>query len=73
MMVRADVPMMPAMFTAADYATALFGKWHLGENHPHRPQDRGRQETLWFPMQEISSLPDHWKSAIARSSPITAT
>lgn len=60
MMVRAEVPMMPAMFAAAGYATALFGKWHLGENHPHRPQDRGFQETLWFPMQEISSLPDHW-------------
>ena len=60
MMVRADVPMMPAMFATAGYATALFGKWHLGENHPHRPQDRGFQETLWFPMQEISSLPDHW-------------
>jgi arylsulfatase len=60
MMVRADVPMMPAMLAAAGYATGLFGKWHLGENHPHRPQDRGFQETLWFPMQEISSLPDHW-------------
>jgi arylsulfatase len=60
LMVRADVPMMPAMFAFAGYATALFGKWHLGENHPHRPQDRGFQETLWFPMQEISSLADHW-------------
>lgn len=40
MMVRADVPMMPAMLAPAGYATALFGKWHLGENHPHRPQDR---------------------------------
>lgn len=60
MMVREDLPMMPAMFASAGYATALFGKWHLGENHPHRPQDRGFQETLWFPMQEISSLPDHW-------------
>lgn len=60
MMVRPDVLMMPAMFASAGHATALFGKWHLGENHPHRPQDRGFQEMLWFPMQEISSLPDHW-------------
>ena len=60
MMVRADVPMAPAMFAAAGYSTGLFGKWHLGENHPHRPQDRGFQESLWFPLQEISSLADHW-------------
>ncbi len=60
MMVRAEVPMLPQFLAAAGYATGLFGKWHLGENHPHRPQDRGFQETLWFPMQEIGSLPDHW-------------
>jgi arylsulfatase len=60
MMVRADVPMAPALFAAAGYATGQFGKWHLGENHPHRPQDRGFQECLWFPLQEISSLSDYW-------------
>lgn len=26
---------------AAGYTTAQFGKWHLGENHPFRPIDRG--------------------------------
>jgi arylsulfatase len=60
MMVRAGVQMLPELLAGAGYATGLFGKWHLGENHPHRPQDRGFQETIWFPMQEISSLPDHW-------------
>jgi arylsulfatase A-like enzyme len=60
MMVRAEVPMMPAIFAAAGYATGQFGKWHLGENYPYRPQDRGFQTVLWFPLQEISSLPDYW-------------
>jgi arylsulfatase A-like enzyme len=62
MMVRAEVPMLPEMLAAAGYSTGLFGKWHLGENHPHRPQDRGFREALWFPMQEIGSLPDHWEN-----------
>ncbi len=31
------------------YATGIFGKWHLGDNVPMRPQDKGFQETmLWI-------------------------
>ncbi|MFO0945585.1 MAG: arylsulfatase [Planctomycetota bacterium] len=60
MMVRRDVPMLPAHLAAAGYATGLFGKWHLGENYPHRPEDRGFEHVLWFPLQEIGSFSDHW-------------
>ena len=28
------------------YATGLFGKWHLGDNYPMRPQDQGFDEVL---------------------------
>jgi len=28
------------------YATGIFGKWHLGDNHPMRPQDQGFDEVL---------------------------
>lgn len=28
------------------YQTGIFGKWHLGDNYPYRPQDQGFQETL---------------------------
>ncbi|MEM7697610.1 MAG: arylsulfatase [Verrucomicrobiota bacterium] len=31
---------------AAGYATGIFGKWHLGDNHPMRPQDQGFDEVL---------------------------
>lgn len=34
------------MFGAAGHRTGIFGKWHLGDNHPLRPMDRGFQESL---------------------------
>lgn len=30
----------------AGYATGIFGKWHLGDNFPLRPQDQGFDEVL---------------------------
>lgn len=30
----------------AGYATAIFGKWHLGDNYPIRPQDMGFEEAV---------------------------
>ncbi len=29
------------VFSEAGYKTAIFGKWHLGDNFPCRPQDQG--------------------------------
>lgn len=34
------------IFSQAGYRTGLFGKWHLGDNYPMRPQDQGFQEVL---------------------------
>lgn len=31
---------------AAGYATGIFGKWHLGDSYPMRPQDQGFDEVL---------------------------
>ncbi|MCP4449954.1 MAG: arylsulfatase [Planctomycetes bacterium] len=33
-------------FSAGGYATGIFGKWHLGDNAPLRPQDQGFDEVL---------------------------
>jgi arylsulfatase A-like enzyme len=35
------------IMTDNGYKTAMFGKWHLGDNYPFRPQDRGFQETVY--------------------------
>ncbi len=31
---------------SAGYATGLFGKWHLGDTYPYRPEDQGFDEVL---------------------------
>ena len=51
---------MANFFSGAGYATGLFGKWHLGSNYPFRPEDRGFDETVWFPSSHIGSVPDYW-------------
>lgn len=61
-LLRADLPTMADVFRSGGYNTGIFGKWHLGDNYPYRPQDRGFDESLWFPSSHISSLPDYWEN-----------
>jgi len=59
-MMRADIPTMADFFLNSGYATGHFGKWHLGDSYPHRPQDRGFQTSLHHRAWGITSLADHW-------------
>ena len=34
------------MLKQGGYTTGIFGKWHLGDNHPSRPQDQGFDESV---------------------------
>jgi len=61
-LLRRDLPTMPQIFAEAGYHTGLFGKWHLGDAYPYRPEDRGFHETLWFPSSHIGSVPDMWNN-----------
>jgi arylsulfatase A-like enzyme len=61
-LLRREFPTMPEVFREGGYQTGIFGKWHLGDNYPYRPQDRGFDESLWFPSSHISSLPDYWEN-----------
>ena len=45
-MMHADEVTVAEMLRDAGYRTGLFGKWHLGDNHPLRPQDQGFEEVL---------------------------
>jgi len=44
----------------AGYHTSIFGKWHLGDNYPFRPQDRGFDEVLVHGGGGVGQGPDHW-------------
>ncbi|MBS1830622.1 MAG: arylsulfatase [Acidobacteria bacterium] len=57
---RRDLPTMAEVFSQSGYATGIFGKWHLGDNYPYRPQDRGFQESVWFPSSHIGAVPDYF-------------
>jgi hypothetical protein len=59
-LLRTDFRTLPELLLQGGYATAIFGKWHLGENHPYRPQDRGFEEVVTFPSSHIGSVPDYW-------------
>jgi len=59
-MPRRGIPSMADMFRASGYATGHFGKWHLGDNNPYRPQDRGFDETVHHGAWGITSMADHW-------------
>ncbi|MDF1658630.1 MAG: arylsulfatase [Verrucomicrobiales bacterium] len=45
-MMEPDEFTMAEMLKEAGYATGIFGKWHLGDNYPMRPQDQGFDEVL---------------------------
>ena len=56
---RPGVPTLPEMLAAAGYRTGLFGKWHLGDNYPHRPMDRGFQEAKYHLGWGLTSAPEY--------------
>ncbi|MBN9519888.1 arylsulfatase [bacterium] len=58
-LMRPDVPTIQQFLAAGGYRTGLFGKWHLGDNYPLRPEDRGFQETLWSRGGGLAQPSDH--------------
>ncbi|MBN2314491.1 MAG: arylsulfatase [Sedimentisphaerales bacterium] len=42
----------------AGYATGIFGKWHLGDNYPMRPQDQGFDSVLVHKSGRLGQVPD---------------
>ena len=45
------------------YSTGMFGKWHLGDNYPYRPEDRGFDEVYRHGGGGVGQTPDIWDNA----------
>ncbi len=52
------------MLKEQGYVTGIFGKWHLGDNYPMRPQDQGFDETLVHRSGRLGQVPDFPNSYI---------
>jgi arylsulfatase A-like enzyme len=44
---RPGIATLADVFAKAGYRTGIFGKWHLGDSYPHRPVDKGFQESVY--------------------------
>lgn len=59
-MMHRDEKTVANLFSDAGYFTGMVGKWHLGDNAPHRPQDRGFQDTVWHRCGGVGQASDYW-------------
>ena len=62
-MIRENEVTMGQIFQDAGYATGMFGKWHLGDNYPYRPEDRGFAEVMRNGGGGVGQTPDLWDNA----------
>ena len=51
---------LPQALSTANYKTAHFGKWHLGDTHPFRPFERGFDLSIYHGGGGVGNTPDHW-------------
>lgn len=59
-MMRGDTYTIAEAFRDKGYATGHFGKWHLGDNWPMRPQDQGFDEVVGLRCGAVGQIADYW-------------
>lgn len=55
-----DEVILSQIFAQNGYTNGMFGKWHLGDNYPFRPEDRGFHEVVRHGGGGITQGPDYW-------------
>ncbi|VGO16363.1 Arylsulfatase [Pontiella desulfatans] len=59
-MLREREVTMADIFKDNGYETGIFGKWHLGDCYPYRPEDRGFTYTVYHGAGGVGQAPDYW-------------
>jgi len=59
-LLRENESTMAQLFSDNGYSTAMFGKWHLGDNYPRRPMDVGFQKAVYHGGGAIGNTNDYW-------------
>ena len=59
-LLKEDMTTIADVFSQNGYETGIFGKWHLGENYPFRPMDRGFKESIVHGGGGVGQSPDFW-------------
>ncbi len=62
-MIRENEVLLATLLSKAGYATGMFGKWHLGDNYPYRPEDRGFTEVYRHGGGGVGQTPDVWDNS----------
>jgi arylsulfatase A-like enzyme len=57
-----DEVTMADVFKENGYNTAMFGKWHLGDNHPFLPHERGFDVAFYHGGGGVGQTPDYWNN-----------
>ncbi|WP_319481328.1 arylsulfatase [uncultured Draconibacterium sp.] len=55
-----DEVILPQVLAQNGYVNAMYGKWHLGDNYPYRPEDRGFHEVVRHAAGGVGQGPDYW-------------
>jgi len=58
--IHRDETTLAQALSDAGYATGHFGKWHLGDNWPYRPEDRGFGTVVRHGGGGVQQTPDYW-------------
>lgn len=62
-MLRTNEKTIGTLLQQNGYRTGMFGKWHLGDNFPYRPEERGFDEVYRHAGGGVGQAPDHWDNA----------
>lgn len=55
---RRGIPTAADILRASGYRTGIFGKWHLGDNYPYRPMERGFERAIYHLGWGLTSAPE---------------